>query len=123
LWDELANYQTIQTCTCGAAKDINKHIEEERIHEFLMGLDSNLYGTVQSNILALELLPNLNKVYAFVTREERQQSLAKGMESRELVEGAAFKASASTNRPPWNNNQSKNLGKCSYCQKLGHEKN
>ena len=44
LWDELRNYQTIHNCTCGAGKHMSKHLEEEKIHQFLMGLDSDLYG-------------------------------------------------------------------------------
>jgi len=46
LWDELCNYQVIGKCTCGAGRDISKHLEDEKIHQFLMGLDSDLYGTV-----------------------------------------------------------------------------
>ena len=53
-------------------EDMSGLLEEEKIHQFLMGLDSNVYGTMRSNILVLEPLPNLNKVYAFVAQEERQ---------------------------------------------------
>lgn len=97
MWDELGNYQVIERCNCGAGKDMSKHLEDEKSHQFLMGLDSDLYSMVRSNILSLEPLPNLNEVYAFVTREERQPALAKGIENRGPVEGAAFKASASVN--------------------------
>lgn len=68
-----------------------------------MGLDLDLYGTACSNVLSLEPLPNLNKVYAFIATEERQQAVAKGMETRDLIEGAAFKVTASTNRGNWSN--------------------
>lgn len=71
LWDELGSYQVIGKCTCGAGKDMSKHLEDEKIHQFLMGLNLDLYSTVRSNIFSLEPLPNLNKVYAFVIREER----------------------------------------------------
>lgn len=131
LWDELENYQTVRTCTCGGAKDLNKHLEEEKIHQFSIGLDSKMYGTVRSNVLSLEPLPTLNKVYAFVAREERQQNTTKGQGSRDLNEEAAFKATTSHNRPNWSRNQNgpapeppRNAGRprCSHCQKLGQEK-
>lgn len=124
LWDELENYQVKRGCTYGAGKDMSKHLEEEKIHQFLMGLDTYLYGTVRSNILSLEPLPNLNKVYAFIIREERQQALAKGRDVRDSTEGAAFKAIASVNWVAWSTNQVRNSGRprCSDCHKLGHEK-
>jgi len=70
----------------------------KKIHQFLMGLDSDVYGTLCLNILSLEPLLNLNKVYAFVIWEERQQAMARGFEGRDLVEGATLKAAPTTNQ-------------------------
>jgi len=70
LWDELENDHMVRTCTCGGAKDMNKHLKEERTHQFLMGLDSEMYGMVRFDGLSLEPLPSLNKVYTFIAREE-----------------------------------------------------
>ena len=47
---------------------MSKHLEEEKICQFLMGLESDMYDTVHSNNLSLEHLPTLNKVYAFVAK-------------------------------------------------------
>ena len=63
-----------------------------------MGVDSDVYGTLCLNILSLEPLLNLNKVYAFVIWEERQQAMARGLEGRDLVEGATLKAAPTTNQ-------------------------
>ena len=57
LWEDLANYEQMPTCKCGLCKcklesAWEKKREEEKVHEFLMGLDEILYGTVRSNILA-----------------------------------------------------------------------
>jgi len=57
----------VQTCS---AKDMNKHLEKDKIHQFLMGLDSEMYVTIRSNVLSLELLLGLNKAYAFIALEE-----------------------------------------------------
>jgi len=56
-----------------------------------MGLDTERFGTVRSNLLAIEPLPSLNRVYAAVLREERQQTMAKGMENQTTVEALTFK--------------------------------
>lgn len=57
-----------------------------------MGLNSAQFGEVRSNILAIEPLPNLNKVYAMILREKRQKNLSIGAEARTKVEGAAYRS-------------------------------
>ena len=89
-------------------------LEQEKVHQFLMGLDNKKFNTVRSNILSQEPLPSLNKAYAAVIREERQLQFTQLTEPRKAMEGAASKV-ASQNR------SSSNRPKCSHCQKLGHE--
>jgi len=71
LWDELANSDKIPSCTCcgckcGIGAQLKKRREEEKVHQFLMGLDDASYGTVRSNILASDPLSSLNRVYAML---------------------------------------------------------
>ncbi|XP_074297331.1 uncharacterized protein LOC141628041 [Silene latifolia] len=66
IWDELANYSKIKSCTCGAAASIAKEQEEERVHKFLMGLDSRLYGNIRNNLLMEDPIASLNRVYALL---------------------------------------------------------
>ena len=56
--------------------------EEERVHQFLMGLDEDGYGTVRSNILSTDPLPNLNRVYAMVVQQERVRTMTRTKEER-----------------------------------------
>lgn len=114
LWDELGEYQQIPTCTCLKDFNFSKYQEAEKVHKFLMGLDQNQFGTVRTNILALEPLPNLNKVYSMVLREERQQRITSTAEPK--VEGATFKASATRSRAG-------TRPRCTHCQKPGHDRN
>jgi len=117
LWDELGTYQILPVCTCDCkcGKAVASMLEQERVHQFLMGLDHVKYNTVRSNILSQDPLPTLNKAYAAIVREERQLQFTQSTEPRSVLEGAAFKATqhhrASQNRP-----------KCSHCQKMGHER-
>ena len=65
IWEELGNYEQNLVCRCGGCKcdidvELDKKLEEERLHQFLMGLDDSIYRTVRSNILSVEPLPSLN---------------------------------------------------------------
>ena len=86
LWDELNAYLTIMNCNCSKEFNFNKYFEEEHVHQFLMGLDTKRFGIVKSNLLAIEPILTLNKVFVVILMEERQQILEKGMESRFIVE-------------------------------------
>ena len=76
------DYDRIPVCSCRERKceigpKITKKREEERVHQFLMELNGDLYGTVQSNLLATEPLPSLNKVYSTLVQEERVKTMAR----------------------------------------------
>ena len=62
LWNELGNYVKIPNCNCEAAEKIVKFMEEVKSHQFLMGLDK-AFSIVRSQILALESLPPLDKIF------------------------------------------------------------
>ena len=47
-----------------------------------MGLDDSIYGTVLSNILSIEPLPNLNWAYIMVVQEEWIRNIPHGKELR-----------------------------------------
>ncbi|WVZ19084.1 hypothetical protein V8G54_006406 [Vigna mungo] len=72
LWDELANYE-----------------EEEKVHQFLMGLNDKGYGTTRSNVLVTDPLPSLNRVYATMVQEERVRTITRSKEERGMIVGMA----------------------------------
>ncbi|KAK4707104.1 hypothetical protein R3W88_033353 [Solanum pinnatisectum] len=55
IWNELENYEQIPMCTCDGCK------WKKKDHQFLMGLDDTLYGTVRSNMLVADRLLTLNR--------------------------------------------------------------
>ncbi|WVZ09445.1 hypothetical protein V8G54_013975 [Vigna mungo] len=82
LWDELANYEQIPLCTCtGCTCDIatklEKWREEGKVHQFLIGLDDSIYGTMRSSLLTCDLFPSLNRVYSTIIQEERVRTITK----------------------------------------------
>ena len=123
LWDELANYEQIPKCTCGGCNcnigsRLEKRREEERVHQFLMGLDDVGYGTVRSNILAMDPLPSLNRVYSTMVQEERMKMITRTKEEREAV--SVMGLSVQIGYKKKGRTESKQL-LCSHCGRLGHD--
>ncbi|XP_074288210.1 uncharacterized protein LOC141613377 [Silene latifolia] len=83
IWDELANYSKVPKCTCGAAMMMAKEREEEKVHQFLMGLDTALYGTIRNNLLMEDPITSLTRAYALILREERHSNITKVKEEKQ----------------------------------------
>ncbi|GAA0138469.1 hypothetical protein LIER_00212 [Lithospermum erythrorhizon] len=57
LWDELATYNPIPsctcgTCTCGLGELFQKRQDDDRLHDFLSGIYSDAFGALRSSLLA-----------------------------------------------------------------------
>ena len=75
LWDELANHQPIPTCTCGALQTIMSYHHQQHVYQFLMGLNES-YSHVRGQILLIDPLPSINKVFSLVIQEERHRMIS-----------------------------------------------
>lgn len=122
LWEELGNYEQHPTCQCGGCTchlgtAMDKQREEERLHQFLMGLDDSVYGTARSNILSTDPLPSLNRAYAVIVQEERVHNIARGKEQRS--EGMAFAVQTKPDFKGRSDTKEK-IEVCSYCNRAGH---
>lgn len=76
LWDELNDFEALLACSCAGCRcnistKLSQRREEEKVHQFVMGLETPRFENVKSNILSTEPLPTVNKAYSMVTREER----------------------------------------------------
>jgi hypothetical protein len=103
LWDELTNHEQIPLCSCngcncGIAVKLEKRREEEWVHQFLMGFDDAVYGTVRSNLLATDLLPYLNRIYSTMIQEERVRTITRAKEERGEVMGLAVQVEKNRGR-------------------------
>ena len=123
LWDELANYEQIQVCTCGGctcniSTKLEKRREEEKVHQFLMGLDDAIYGTVRSSLLTYDPLPSLNRVYSTIIQEERVRTITRAKEERGEIVG--FMAQAKGR----GRGEAKDKSHiCTNCNRAGHDAN
>nr|XP_009780607.1 PREDICTED: uncharacterized protein LOC104229639 [Nicotiana sylvestris] len=123
LWNELDALNTffacVCDCNCGAKAKTQKAHQDERLLQFLMGLNNAFIG-VRSNILLTSPLPNIGQAYSL--REIHATPVYPG-------DSASFNvATQSANFSKFKNNkeqkgmsQSKKGNEiCAYCKKPGH---
>ncbi|KAH0639302.1 hypothetical protein KY285_035888 [Solanum tuberosum] len=122
IWDELANYEQIPMCTsegckCNIGSQLEKQREEEKVHQFLMGLDDTLYGTVRTNMLDADPLPTLNRVYAILIQQEKVNTITRAKEER----GEVIRLAVQTNSRTRGRGEVKDkLMNCTHCKRSGH---
>jgi len=61
LWNELDDLYEIPFCTCSAAEKTLKREQDQKLLQFLMGLNDK-YNAVRGNILMMTPLPSISKV-------------------------------------------------------------
>ncbi|XP_047267657.1 uncharacterized protein LOC124898079 [Capsicum annuum] len=80
LWDEndtLYNKVTCScTCTCEGKEKMLKSQQDERLIQFLMGLN-DAYAPMKSNILIMNPLPSVNLAYSLILQDEKQREAYK----------------------------------------------
>lgn len=59
LWEEYALHRPLLTCLCEVAETLSKEREEDKVHDFLLGLDDARYGSLCTTIIGLDPLPSL----------------------------------------------------------------
>ena len=62
------------SCTCGGKAKLQHFAESEYVMQFLMGLNEN-YTHARGQVLLMEPIPPISKVYAMLTQEETQRSI------------------------------------------------
>ncbi|VFQ95039.1 unnamed protein product [Cuscuta campestris] len=76
IWDELGSIEKLpvcakcRACKCGTIKMIETQKEDEKVHQFLMGLENDGYSSVRSNILSTIPIAPLNRVYSTIIQQE-----------------------------------------------------
>ncbi|MCH79800.1 retrovirus-related Pol polyprotein from transposon TNT 1-94, partial [Trifolium medium] len=117
LWEELEIYLPMpncscrQRCNCDAMRLARYNHNLLYIMRFLTGLNENL-AMVKSQILLMDPLPPMNKVFSLVLQHERQGNFAPSEDSKVLLNAAKSKFHAASTP-----NSSKG---CTYCGKDNH---
>ncbi|XP_070009638.1 uncharacterized protein [Nicotiana sylvestris] len=73
IWDELGIMCSshANSCNCAAKESPQNEKEEDKFHQFLMGLNE-VYVGVRSNLLMMQPLPSLDNVYNILLQDEKQ---------------------------------------------------
>lgn len=115
IWDELENYRPNPICTCAtkwscdAFTSVMERIPQDQVMQFLRGLNDQ-YSNVRSNILMMDPLPPIPKVFSYVVQQERQvlnSSLIRNLNFE--VKGSTINVASSGPTPI-----------CSYCGGVKH---
>ncbi|XP_059436398.1 uncharacterized protein LOC132169376 [Corylus avellana] len=141
LWEELNNYRPMSACNCCNCCRVQSILEihsQEKVYQFLMGLNDS-FAAVRAQILLTDPLPSLHKVFSLIIQEEKQREItitSLSHESSALMtnsnptpissptvnhEPIAFMTkSTSGNRFVKQNTYRKDKPICSHCGFVGH---
>lgn len=114
LWRSMADYQQAKTM-----EEVRKEREEDKLHQFLMGLYETEYGAINSALLSRVPLPTLDEAYNALTQDEESKQL--GRMNTERLDGVSFDVQA-TVKPQFSNaeNRGGGSGVCSHCGRPRH---
>jgi len=106
MWNELENYVKIPHCTCGKCEcnigsKIAKMADEEKTHQFLMGLNDEAFATMRNQILALDPLPSLDTIFNIIQQEENHKRvmIKRDRRSKNMLAFVAREHAAVSERP------------------------
>lgn len=123
-WDQVNNFRLALTCSCGKCTcNLSQRIEnvhfQDSVMQFLMGLNDS-YSQIKGQILLMEPLPSINKVYSLLIQEERQRRVGS---SNTYIESIALAVKGSNSTSFFfggKNSKGKDRSVCTHYGKLGH---
>ncbi|XP_073015672.1 uncharacterized protein [Primulina eburnea] len=75
LWDEYSALVILPSCECDAAKKYVEHEQQQRLLQFLMGLNES-YMNIRSQILMICPLPMVGHAFSLLSQEESHRALS-----------------------------------------------
>ena len=104
LWQELSDYRT---CSCG-------HQAEDCVMSFFMGLNET-YTTVRGQILLMDPIPPMGKVFSLLIQDEKQRKVGK----KNTIKSFALVVKTNGSGRSFNKAKS-GRPQCTHCGVLGH---
>ncbi|GAU45556.1 hypothetical protein TSUD_27570 [Trifolium subterraneum] len=127
LWQELDNFRPIPSCdcvvTCQAISKIRSYIDGNQVIRFLKGLNEQ-YSHVKSQIMLMDPLPPISKVYSLLVQQERQTVIP--MDESKLLAMSNNQNYAMSHNQNYARGSSSNRGRgknskvCTYCGMTNH---
>ena len=125
LWDQLQSYSPFPSCAYGkCVYNVNKRLTELQVRKsvmkFLIGVNDS-FSQVRTQVLLMDPLSSLNKLYALLVQEEVQRTMTNGANTRVESTVLAAKSQNFSSESTTNlNNKEKDRSLCTHCGKLGH---
>ncbi|XP_010412990.1 PREDICTED: uncharacterized protein LOC104699374 [Camelina sativa] len=126
IWDSMAISRPLRVCKCGKCDcDLatlqERDREEDKVQQFLFGLDDTLFRTVRSSLVSRHPVPSLEEVYNLVRQEEDLiLNGTKALEVQPDVSAFAVQLRSRTGfSQPRNDDKDKGVV-CKHCNRTGH---
>lgn len=74
LWNQYDKYNSVPNCFCGALKEMKARDENEKSHQFLMGLNES-FSDLKNQILLMMPLPTVIKIQSLCLELEKERKL------------------------------------------------
>lgn len=120
-WDEIQNFYPMPKCTYGAVQTVLDYKQCEYVLQFLIGLNES-FASVHGQILLMDPIPHINKVFSLVLQEECQCPISISTSIPKTV--VMFSKSGSNKSFSRNGSSGHIRGKdrsiCQHCGKEGH---
>ncbi|RVW66875.1 Retrovirus-related Pol polyprotein from transposon RE1 [Vitis vinifera] len=121
IWKDL-NDRFNQVCHCGGLRVWTDYQHREYVLQFLMGLNDS-YARIRGQILMMDPLPAINKVFSLVIQEERHRTVGYSYSGSHNSDPMTF--GSNSNAPAGSSGGSKTRRDritCSHCGFQGHTK-
>ena len=120
-------YKPLPSCLCSAIAEFERDREEEKVHQFVMGLDQAHFGGVCQGITSSDSTLDIGEIYAKVIREEHRLNSVKERELQQnnvgfTVKKEAGSASFDQAISRTDSGRRDRVPQCSNCGRSGHEK-
>lgn len=115
--EELSDFkpECVCPCKCGGKAKLSDYAQSEYVMQFLMGLNET-YTHARGQVLLMEPIPPITKVYAMLSQEETQRSVR--LDSTPSNDQANSLAMAVRDDPKKFKGKDRPL--CTHCKMLGH---
>ncbi|XP_073138009.1 uncharacterized protein [Henckelia pumila] len=126
LWNELNHFRPTcdcGKCVCNGVKNIDAYFHMDYNMTFLMGLNDS-FAHVRSQVLLLEPLPPITRVFALVMQEERQRMVGASSTPNSLKNEMAFMLKGEPSQKPQSSRTRQKFHRgrpyCTACKAQGH---
>jgi hypothetical protein len=125
LWEELNSHRPLPVCTCVhqcrclAMQLVRDYRHEDQVLQFLQGLNDQ-FSVVKTQVLLMEPLPPINKVYSLVIQEESNHKSSALIDDSSALINAAHRSDYK-GKGVANGSTSKGSNRqCTFCHRSGH---